>query len=135
VRLFRALERRSPDDERGSGEQQTRRCARFVPGQETTSMVEMEVAQHDDVYARIVESKRRERTEQDVIGFDDAVAISEPWFEECSNSGLEEHTSSTVLDEHGTTRQFDPSLVVGSAPARPKGARHVSEHRPAVESL
>ncbi len=99
-------------------------------------MVEVEVAQDDDVDVGVAHPGRDEAVEQHVPRLDDAVAIAQIRGEEGADAGLEEDAAAAVLDdEQRAAGEGDAVSLVGVDPALPQRARRVAEHGAAVEAL
>src|SRR5262249_23244293 len=50
-----------------------------------------------------------------------------------AGAAIDEHPPPVTLDEHGSHRQYDPTLIVRRHPRLPQRARHDSKHGPAVQ--
>ena len=133
VRGERALPRAAAHDERRLGEEEAQRRAGLVRGEHAARVIEVEVAQHDDVDVLVREAARTERVEEHVAILGDAVARAYLRLEERADPRLQEDLAVALVDERGAARDLDAACVVRRVPAAPERARGVAEHRAAVE--
>src|SRR5690606_390755 len=130
-----ALERRLADHEAGARKQEPWRLSRFVRCEEASRVIEMEMAQDDDVDVGIVEPAGAQRLEQHVTLLEHSVAFPELRLEEGTDPGLDEDALRAVLHQERAAGERDPSELVGRSPPAPEGARRIAEHRAPVEAL
>jgi len=135
VRALRALESSFAGDELRARKTELERPSGAMRCEQTAGMIEMQVAQDDLVDVPFVEALRRERLEENVRLFHDAVALAELGCEECPDARLEERALSRLFDEQRSARELDASELVGHEPAAPERSRSVAEHGAAVETL
>src|SRR5688500_11112335 len=127
---------RLADDVARSRKQELRWARFFERRQQPAGMIEVQMAQHARLNVLVPDAARRERAQQHVVVLVDAVARAQLRLEERADAGLEQHRFAVeVLDEQTAARELEAILAVGREPLRPKVARHVAEHRPAIEAL
>src|SRR5207253_2606281 len=81
------------------------------------------------------EPERREAVEQHVARLGDAVALRQLRVEEDADAGLAEEAFARVLDQERAAGQMNAAGAIYLDPPLPERARHVAEHRAAIEPL
>ena len=124
------------DDVARARKQELRRARLVERAEQTAGVIEMQVAQHDGVDVLVADAARRERAQQHVLALEHAVTRAQLRLEERADARLEQHRPAVqILDEQAAARELEAVLAVGHEPLRPQIARHVAEHRAAVEAL
>jgi hypothetical protein len=105
-------------------------------GQQSSSVIEVQVRQHDHVDVLVPEAVSRQRVEQAMPFILDAEPFAQLRREERSDPRFEQDPSTAgLLHQCGPAGQRNAILLVGGDPLRPQRLRRVAEHGAAVEAL
>jgi len=110
--------------------------ARFLPlrpgREQAPSVVEVQMRQDNDVNIFMAQTEPSERRQKHVIFLDDPKTIAQLRWKEHPDPRFEENSSFIFFDEQSATGQRDSVALIWLNPARPKGFRGISKHRPTV---
>ncbi len=99
-------------------------------------MIEMQVAEHDDINVLVLETCFAQRIDQYVLAFLHAIALTHARIEERPDTGFKQHgLAFQRAGKQRTAGQLDAIELVRCRPFFPQRARRVAEHRAAVEAL